>query len=324
MPARSEVETWKDGVFHGEAFLDDDGHGRRDIAVRAAVTVRAGAVTVDLSASDPQSTAFVNSSYANTMSAVAQSFAYLIDPEIPKNDGAFRPLTVRAREGTIVWAEDGLPVTMCTSHCSNEIIEAVVTALAQSCPARAMAGWGRRLRIAIKGRDPRNGRGFIWHMFYARPGGGGSPGGDGWHSVGEWHSAGGLKFGSVEVAEVRFPLHIARHEFRPGSGGAGQHRGGCGAVLELRVETAEPAVANTAGDGVRYGARGILGGKDGLPHRYIHHGSGGGRVLPSKQVGIAVAPGDVFEVLSGGGGGWGDPSRRSPAAIGNDRLDGVA
>ena len=80
-----------------------------------------------------------------------------------------------------------------------------------------------------------------------------------------------------------------------------------------------------AGDGVRYGARGILGGGDGLPHRYIHHGSGGGRVLPSKQTGIAVAPGDVFEVLSGGGGGWGGPGapRRRRAAEA-DRLDGVA
>ena len=322
--SRAEVASWKEGVFHGEAFLDDDGHGRHDIAIRATATVRAGEVTVDLSASDPQSTAFVNSSHANTVSAVTQSFAYLIDPEIPKNEGAFRPLSVKLKEGTIVWAEDGLPVTMCTSHCGNEIIEAVVTALAQSCPARTMAGWGRRLRIAIKGKDPRNGRGFIWHMFYARPGGGGSPGGDGWHSVGEWHSAGGLKFGSVEVAEVRFPLHIARHEFRPGSGGAGEYRGGCGAELELRVETREPAVANTAGDGVRYGARGILGGEDGQPHRYIHHGSGGGRVLPSKLVGIEVAPGDVFEVLSGGGGGWGDPARRSESAVEADRLDGVA
>ena len=321
--ARAEVATWREGVFHGEAFLDDDGHGRTDIAVRARVTVADGQVTVDLSDSDPESTAFVNSSHANMVSAVSQSFAYLIDPSIPKNDGAFRPLTVAAREGTIVWAREGRPVTMCTSHCSNEIIEATVVALAQSCPGRTMGGWGRRLRIAVKGRDPRTGKDFIWHMFHARPGGGGSPGGDGWHSVGEWHSAGGLKFGSVEVAEARFPLHFATHEFRPGSGGAGEHRGGCGAVLSLRVEVSEPAVANTAGDGVRHGARGILGGSDGLPHRYIHHSGGGSRDLPSKLVGIPVAPGDVFEVLSGGGGGWGDPARRSAEALEADRSDGL-
>ena len=64
-----------------------------------------------------------------------------------------------------------------------------------------MGGWGRRLRIALNGTDPRTGRRFIWHMFQARPGGGGSAAGDGFSTIGEWHSAGGIKFGSIEVAE---------------------------------------------------------------------------------------------------------------------------
>ena len=59
-------------------------------------------------------------------------------------------------------------MTMCTSHCSNEVIEAIIVALAQACPERAMGGWGRRLRIALNGTDPRTGRRFIWHMFQAQ------------------------------------------------------------------------------------------------------------------------------------------------------------
>ena len=74
-----------------------------------------------------------------------------------------------------------------------------------------MAGWSRRFRIAIQGEDPRTGKNFIWHLFQARPGGGASSGCDGWSSIGEWHSVGGIKFGSVEVAEARFPLHFVRH-----------------------------------------------------------------------------------------------------------------
>ena len=138
----------------------------------------------------------------------AIAFAFLLDPDITKNDGAFRPLKVLLKEGTIVWAREGAPVTMCTSHCSNEIIEAIVVALAQACPERAMGGWGRRLRIALNGVDPRTGRRFIWHMFQARPGGGGSSAGDGYSTIGEWHSAGGIKFGSIEVAESRFPAGV--------------------------------------------------------------------------------------------------------------------
>ncbi len=321
---RAIVSTWKDGVFHGEAVLDDDGHGREDIAIRAKVTVRGSDIEVDLTGSDAQSTSFVNSSHANMQAAVVMAFAYLIDPDIPKNAGALRPLTVIAKEGTIVWSEPGRPVTLCTSHPSNEIVEAIIKALAQSCPDRAMAGWGRRFRIAIQGEDPRNGRRFIWHLFHARPGGGASPGGDGWSSIGEWHSAGGLKFGSVEFAEVRFPLHFRRHEFRPDSGGEGQHRGGLGVDLELVVETASPARGNTAGDGVRHGACGLQGGHDGQPHDYRLLSDGREpRRLKTKEVGIEICPGDVLEIHSGGGGGWGPPEKRSAEAHRHDVAEGL-
>ncbi len=180
--------------------------------------------------------------------------AYLIDPDTPKNSGVLRLLKVVAKQGTIVWADPGKPVTMCTSHPSDEIVEAIVKALAGSCPDRVMAGWGRRFRIAIQGENPRTGRGFIWHMFHARPGGGASPGGDGWSSIGEWHTVGGLKFGSIEVAEARFPLHFRHHEFLADSGGDGQHRGGLGVALDLVIETEKLALGNTAGDGIRYGS----------------------------------------------------------------------
>jgi N-methylhydantoinase B len=279
---------------------------------------------VDLSDSDPQTIGFVNSSHANMASAVTMAFAYLIDPHTPKNDGSFRPLKIVAKPGTVVWANPGAPVTLCTSHCANEIVEAVVKALAPSCPDRAMAGWSRRFRIAIQGEDPRTGRGFIWHLFHARPGGGASPAGDGFHSIGEWHSVGGIKFGSVEVAEVRFPLFFRHHELRADSAGDGEFRGGAGVDLEMVIETEKPAKANTAGDGVRYRTPGLFGGGEGLPHHYVLRSKGRpDRVLKTKETGIEVRPGDVFEVHSSGGGGWGDPEKRSAAARQADRADGI-
>src|SRR5919106_1167525 len=266
--ARACVQTWKDGVYQGEAILDDDGHGITDIHIRATVTKQGDALTVDLTDSHPQVIGFVNSSFPNTMSAIHMAFAYLIDPRIPKNEGTFRPVTVQLKQGTVVWPFPPAPVTLSTNHCAQEIAEAVIKALAPSCPERALAGWSRRFRIAMKGMNPRTDRPLIWHMFHARPGGGASPAGDGWETAGEGQAAGGIKFGSIEVAEVRFPLTFEHHEFRPGSGGDGQHRGGVGSVLRLRIDTKEDGVANTAGDGVRHPSYGILGGKDGLPHRY--------------------------------------------------------
>ena len=322
--ARAVVSTWKDGVFHGEAFLDDDGHGRSDIRISAKVTKSGSNIEIDLSGSDPQTTSFVNSSHANMQAAAVMAFAYLIDADIPKNSGALRPLTVIAKQGTIVWADPGRPVTLCTSHPSNEIVEAVVKALSACCPDRVMAGWSRRFRIALQGENPRTGREFIWHLFQARPGGGASGGGDGWSSIGEWHSVGGIKFGSIEVAEVRFPLHFRHHEFRPDSGGDGRFRGGLGVALDLVVETEKPARANTAGDGARHGACGMLGGEDGAPHHYSLVSAGRPpRVLRTKEVGIDVQPGDCFEIRSSGGGGWGPPEQRQQAARQRDVKQGL-
>lgn len=320
--ARDCIRTWTDGVYEGESVLDDDGHGTEDIAIRATVTKKGSSLVVDLTRSAPQVKGFVNSSFPNMMSAVHMALAYLIEPGTPKNSGTFRPVRVKAKQGTVVWPFPPAPVTLATNHCAQEIAEAVIRALAPACPDRVIAGWGRRFRIAIKGTDPRTGRQFIWHMFHARPGGGASAAGDGWNGVGEGQAAGGIKFGSIEVAEARFPLFFESHEFRQDSAGQGRHRGGTGAVLRLRMETDEPSVANTAGDGVRHGPYGILGGKDGLPHRYRLISGRSERFLKTKEVGIAVKPGDLFLIESGGGGGYGPPSDRDREAITDDRQNG--
>src|SRR5262245_53530111 len=322
-PVRASISVWKDGVYEGEAFLDDDGHDAQDIRVHARVTKRGSDVEVDLTDSHPQVTGFINSSYANTYSAAVVALAYLIDPEIPKNDGAFRPLKLKLAEGTVVWPRAGAPVTLGNNHCGQEIIEAIITALAPACPERAMAGWGRRFRMAVQGIDPRTCKPFIWHLFQARPGGGGSSAGDGWPGAGEWQAAGGIKFGSLEVHEVRFPLHFRRHEFRPDSGGDGRYRGGPGGELELVIEVAEPAAGNTAGDGVKYGARGMLGGKDGAPHRYWLQSAGRpDRPVKTKETGIVLRPGDVLHAHSGGGGGWGEPGLRAAEERAQDAVLG--
>src|SRR5438874_2686094 len=182
---RAVISQWPDGVYQGEALLDDDGRGNKDIPIRATVTKSGSDLKIDLSESHPQVTSFINSSYPNMYSSVVVALSYLINPHTPKNDGTFRPLDVIAKPGTVVWANPGAPVTLATNHCGQEIIEAIIKALAPACPDRAMAGWGRRFRIAIQGKDPRapgpdgrpGGKPFIWHFFQARPGGGASAAG---------------------------------------------------------------------------------------------------------------------------------------------------
>jgi N-methylhydantoinase B len=73
---RAEIGSWPEGVYEGESLLDDDGRGRRHIPVRARVTLADGEVTVDLSGSAEQLDCFLNSSWANTCSAVYVAFMY--------------------------------------------------------------------------------------------------------------------------------------------------------------------------------------------------------------------------------------------------------
>ena len=90
------------------------------------------------------------------------------------------------------------------------------------------------------------------------------------------------------------------------------------------METAKPALANTAGDGVRHGACGLLGGEDGATHAYtLASKDRPHRVLRTKETGIEIRPGDVLQVRSGGGGGWGPPERRSATARDRDQREGL-
>ena len=200
------------------------------------MTKRGSDLEVDLTDCHQQVTGFINSAYPNTHSAVVVALSYLIDPETPKNDGAFRPITVTRSEGTIVRPRPGEPVTLSTNRCGQEIIEAIIKALARRARSvrwrAGAAGSASRYKASIRARA----KPFIWHLFQARPGGGGSSAGDGWPGAGEWQAAGGIKFGSLEIAEVRFPLFFRRHEFRSDSGGDGRFRGGPGGDLELVVE----------------------------------------------------------------------------------------
>ncbi|MBI4641819.1 MAG: hydantoinase B/oxoprolinase family protein, partial [Candidatus Tectomicrobia bacterium] len=200
---RKEIASWPDGVYFGETFLDDDGFESSMIPIRAKVTIQGETMTIDLSESSPQVTGFINSAYANTRSLAHVAIMYLASPDTPKNEGSMRSIRVIAPEGLIVNPRPPAPVCMSTNHCGEEIIEAVFKALAPAVPKLVTAGFSRRLRFAITGRDPRTNRRFIWHLFHARGGGGASYEHDGWPCVGEINVAGAIRSPSVEITEER-------------------------------------------------------------------------------------------------------------------------
>ena len=132
-----------------------------------------------------------------------------------------------------------------------------------------MAGWGRRFRIAIQGKDPRTGQavhlaflsGAAGRRRLVRPATAGPAPANGSPPAASSSAA-------SKSPRCAFRCSSAATNSAPIPAATGKYRGGPGGIVEMVVETAEPALGNTAGDGVRYGACGILGGEDGVPHRY--------------------------------------------------------
>ena len=319
---RRFISGWPDGVYYGESLVDDDGFNSKLVPIRAKVTIEGDGMTIDLGESSPQVEGFINSAYANTRSLAHAAIMYLAPLDVARNEGSMRPVRIVAPKGLVVNANPPAPVCMSTNHCAEEVVEAVFKALAPAIPSAVSAGFSRRLRYAITGKDPRTGRKFIWHFFLARGGGGASYGYDGWPNVGEINVAGGIRSPSIEVTEERFPLFVLRHELRPDSGGEGEWRGGLGAVCDLVYEGEGPALLNTAGDGIVVPPFGLFEGADGLPHHYKIVSDGTDRVLGSKEVAVVVKPGDHIVCLSSGGGGYGDSQKRDKKARAWDLRNG--
>jgi N-methylhydantoinase B len=122
----------------------------------------------------------------------------------------------------------------------------------------------------------------------------------------------------VEVLEHTFPIRIERKELARDSGGPGKHRGGLGQTLAVRIESGEPLSAAFMTERTRFPSEGILGGKPGAPGRVLINGAG---INPKES--RLVHPNDLLEISTPGGGGFGEPGERDPAAIRSDLEAGL-
>ena len=202
--ARAIVAGWADGDDLGEAVLDDDGFDRTNIVIRARVTKmrqrRDGGPDGIRSAGD-RLHQFLARQHAV---GGGDGFRVSARPDIAKNAGAFRPLNVKLKEGTIVWAREGAPVTMCTSHRSNEIMRRS----SSRCPRRAPSGrWADGAAVADRVERGRSTHRAALHLAHV-------PGASGRRRVvvrrrlfhhRRWHSSGGIKFGASRWRKGGFP-----------------------------------------------------------------------------------------------------------------------
>jgi len=312
------------GLYTGESFLDNDGiEMDKPFCIRVAVKVEEEKLTFDFSGSDPQARGFVNSPFANTASVSSQALFACIGASIPINFGSLQLIQIVAPEGSIVHCRPPAPTTASTLVTCAAIAEAIWLALAQAIPAQVQAGWGRRCAPMSAGMNPRTGRSFVCTHHNCKGGSGATEGYDGWSHTGPVSNMGGSRATDPEIFELAYPYRLFEYELAPDTGGAGKWRGGLGAVLRWRVETPEIQCV-TVGSGMLEEARafGLFGGKPGSRPimRVI------GRDERKRELGVnefcEVSEGDVFELVSQGGGGFGDPFERPPEHVRDDVVNG--
>ena len=124
----------------------------------------------------------------------------------------------------------------------------------------------------------------------------------------------------VETLEARYPLRVEEYALRPDSGGAGRWRGGLGLVRQYRL-LAESAVLQLRADRTGHAPWGLFGGGPGACSRNLIDRGAGWEALPGKAT-LEIGRGTVVRHEQAGGGGWGDPALRDPAAVRADLADG--
>jgi len=319
------IKAIPDGHYSGERGLDNDGiEMDRQPVIRVDLKVNGEQLTFDFSRSDAQSRGFLNSPFANTASVCFQSLFACIGATIPINAGSLRLISIVAPEGSIVHCRPPAPTTACTLLTCAAITDAIWIALAQAIPAQAQSGWGRRCAPMTAGFNPRTRRRFVCTHHNCKGGSGATEGFDGWNHTGPVSNMGGSRATDPEIFELAYPYTLLQYEFAPDTGGAGKWRGGMGAIIRWRVEASDVECV-TVGSGMLEETRafGLLGAKPGsLPTMQITSGDGSHRRIGVNAFHV-VRQEDTFEIVSQGGGGFGDPFERDPDQVRRDVVDGL-
>jgi len=244
-----------------------------------------------------------------------------VSQHVPHNEGAYQPIHITAPEGTIVNPLPPAPVASCTLDTACAVLEAMYMALSKALPGRAPAAWNRWCGPAISGMDPRKNEFYVGYAFCGMGGGGAMPYQDGPGYIGDGIDLGGLTAPNIETNEIDTPHITLCHELLTDSGGAGQFRGGLGVRYSIRFYDEAPFLA-IFGDGMENPPFGLYGGRPGTTNRLlVNEGTPEQIILPAKGT-RQLKKGDTYTVYSSGGGGWGDPLQRDPAAVLDDVKNG--
>ncbi|MEI6161197.1 MAG: hydantoinase B/oxoprolinase family protein [Roseococcus sp.] len=221
------------------------------------VTLQDGQLLADFTGSSPQQPRSVNCPFTYTRAMTWFVLKAMLLPELPSNDGIFRPIRIQVPEGCILNPREPAPVggRAATGHYVPVLM---FRALAEALPDKVRAAPGSPLwMMSLAGKD-RSGGPYAGTLFF-NGGTGAGTAQDGADSI-SWPS--NISATPVEVAERTAPVMIHRKVQLPGSGGIGRHRGGLGHETEIECET-DGMAAVFVTERIKYPAPGLFGGGPG-------------------------------------------------------------
>ena len=290
---RRVITRLKDGAF----TLPLDNGAQIQVAVRVNAAERTA--EIDFTGTSAQLPNNFNAPRAVCMAAVLYVFRSLVDDDIPLNAGCLKPLKVIIPQGSMLNPNPPASVVagnVETSTCITNALFGALGVMAGSQPTMNNFTFGNaRVQYyeTISGGSGAGGR------YDAQ---GQLVGGFDGTSVVQTHMT-NSRLTDPEVLEFRFPVRLESYAIRQGSGGAGRWHGGDGGVR--RVRFLEPMTAGILSNGRIHPAFGMAGGHSGLPgiNRVVRVD---GRVEELAHIGqVEMQAGDVFEIHTPGGGGFG-------------------
>ncbi len=299
--AKATIDEIPDGTYSFTDYLDDDGLGHGPIPIEVEITVEGDSIKIDFSRSSLGVKSGLNAVRSVTKSSVYYCMFCLIGEGYPVNGGMLRPIEVMTKKGSIVDAEYPSPVAAGNVETSQRIVDVVFGALAKALPHKIpAASAGTMNNVAIGGRGERGGE----YTYYETIGGGmgARPTCHGLSAV-QTNMTNTLNT-PVEALEQQYPFFVEHYGIRKGSGGAGRFHGGDGIIRRIRfLEDAHVTLLTERRKRPPYGLSGGRPGKRGL-NRLRRAGVAWER-LPGKCH-FLVEEGDVLEIRTPGGGGYGE------------------
>lgn len=314
---QTEIAKLPRGQFSAEGVVDNDGFTDQPVKLAVTVTIDDEGVLFDMTGSDPQRRAPVNSTYAQTYAGCAYVLKCLIDPDVPVNSGFYQRVRMVAPKGTVTNCQPPAPVVG-GWETQTRLVDVILKALSPAIPEKVPAGTKAMMcQVGFGGTDPRSGE--LYAFYEAIAGGyGGRATKDGDDAV-QTHGQ-NTENAPIEEIEINYPLRISRYELVENSDGAGKHRGGLGLRRDYLFPD-HPVSFTILADRDRWGPWGLFGGQPGLKASYILNPDTEAVELGSKTT-IQLNPGDVISYRTCGGGGYGPPEERDPQAVLLDIREG--